>query len=298
MAQDTIWRLPYTAEQLGDAATNQVPRISGTTGNWECWDITTSAWVDTGVPAAGKNPYIGSDNYWYVWNSAQNQYVKTNYSVAQDAVQSVNGIFADVGGNVTLGWTNISEANPISKGGTGKTTAQSGLRALINPCSTLNNLSIASNDYIPVQDTSDQTNAKKITVESLINYISGNIPYGAKIQTGSYIGTGTVGIDNPNSITVNFVPNLIFCSKDQFRLGNYLMTTSGTYTLGVILMAQLGTSYQAGFGFGGRATGSGAYESYAKISSNGKTVTWYNTSNTPRMQNNESGTTYYWVAIG
>lgn len=49
---DEYWRLPYTAAQLQGAATNQVPRV-GSNGNWEVWDIDTSAWVDTGVGAQG-----------------------------------------------------------------------------------------------------------------------------------------------------------------------------------------------------------------------------------------------------
>lgn len=33
----------------------------------------------------------------------------------------------------------------------------------------------------------------------------------AKIQTGSYVGTGTYGASNPNSLTFNGVPKLFFC---------------------------------------------------------------------------------------
>ena len=43
----------------------------GSNGNW---------WVDnrdTGIPAAGKNPYIGEDNYWYVYVPLEKQYVNT-----------------------------------------------------------------------------------------------------------------------------------------------------------------------------------------------------------------------------
>lgn len=45
------WRQPYTAQQLQDAATHQVP-IVGSNGNWWRWDIDTSDWVDTGVTVA------------------------------------------------------------------------------------------------------------------------------------------------------------------------------------------------------------------------------------------------------
>ena len=46
------WRLPHSAEELQNAVENQVPRINAS-GHWECWDISTGAWVDTGVVAGG-----------------------------------------------------------------------------------------------------------------------------------------------------------------------------------------------------------------------------------------------------
>lgn len=52
---DEIWRLPYSAQQLQNAVTNQVPRVNAAR-HWERWDIATGAWVDTGVLAdAGFN---------------------------------------------------------------------------------------------------------------------------------------------------------------------------------------------------------------------------------------------------
>lgn len=35
----------------------------------------------------------------------------------------------------------------------------------------------------------------------------------AKIQTGSYVGTGTYGASNPNSLTFNFVPKFVYIIK-------------------------------------------------------------------------------------
>lgn len=298
MAQNTLWRLSYTAQQLSDAATNQVPQISGATGNWECWDITTSAWVDTGVPAAGKNPYIGSDHYWYVWDAVQNQYVKTSYSVAQDAVQSVNGVFADAGGNVALGWSNISGANPLTKGGTGKTTAPSGLRALISACSALTNSGVASGDYVPLQDASDSTNAKKITLENLTTYIGANIPYGAKIQTGSYIGTGVYGSGNPNSITFNFAPKVVWCGDSVLRATTYSGDSGADmHYIGMLLTSLLTTSYKKDYGFGYSPGNLGTNAGiFGRISNDDKTIYWYNTIG-PENQYNQSNKTYYWLAI-
>ena len=45
-----IFHSAYTAAQI-EASIGKNPRISADTGNWEVWNISTSAWVDTGVAA-------------------------------------------------------------------------------------------------------------------------------------------------------------------------------------------------------------------------------------------------------
>lgn len=52
-----IWRLPYSAVQLQNAVTNQVPRVNASSKHWERWDISTGAWVDTGVLADANIAY-------------------------------------------------------------------------------------------------------------------------------------------------------------------------------------------------------------------------------------------------
>lgn len=46
------WRMPYTAEQIQDAITNQIP-IVGDNGNFWRWDIAQQKFVDTGAQARG-----------------------------------------------------------------------------------------------------------------------------------------------------------------------------------------------------------------------------------------------------
>lgn len=71
------WKQPYTAQQLQDAATHQIP-IIGANGNWWRWDIETSAFVDTGkIAEGGKSPYVGDNGYWYEWNDEKREYVNT-----------------------------------------------------------------------------------------------------------------------------------------------------------------------------------------------------------------------------
>lgn len=96
---------------------------------------------------------------------------------------------------------------PLTKGGTGQTTAAKALYALINGSSTLAYSGAAAGDFLPLLDTS-ATTGKKISLENLINYmqILGGVP---KIATGSYTGTGTYGADNPCSLTFPFLPKLV-----------------------------------------------------------------------------------------
>lgn len=45
----------------------------------------------------------------------------------------------------------------------------------------------------------------------------------AKIQTGSYVGTGTYGASNPCSLTFNFIPNVLFVSAQSDVFAMFLV---------------------------------------------------------------------------
>lgn len=105
----------------------------------------------------------------------------------------------------------------------------------------------------------------------------------ARIQTGSYTGTGTYGASNPNSITFSFAPKIIFMRDN----------TGGT-TYNPVFPQLLSTSYAGALGF----ISNNGFN--IKKSSDGKTFTWYTTStlNPPMDQCNESGWTYVCCAVG
>ena len=42
------------------------------------------------------------------------------------------------------------------------------------------------------------------------SYIDSILKDSARIQTGSYVGTGTYGVDNPCTLTFNFIPKLFY----------------------------------------------------------------------------------------
>lgn len=49
------WDIGYSAQQLADAAANQVPYIDQTTRHWMRWNIATGAYEDTGITAEGQD---------------------------------------------------------------------------------------------------------------------------------------------------------------------------------------------------------------------------------------------------
>ena len=112
------------------------------------------------------------------------------------------------------------------------------------------------------------------------NYVDSNF---AKIQTVSYVGTGTSGQSNPNSITFSFAPKIIF-----------MRDSNGSTTYNPVFPQLLSTSYAESLGFISDS------RLNIKKSSDGKTFTWYTNSTTnPAMnQCNASGWTYVCAAVG
>ena len=166
---------------------------------------------------------------------------------------------------------------PVSKGGTGQTTAAKALYALINGASALDYSGAATGDFLALLDASAAT-GKKISLENLINYMQllGGVP---KIATGSYTGTGTYGADNPCSLTFPFVPKLVA-----------VVCGSSTNIFGYATFV-----YEGPVGM----TGTVPQVSWDDV---GKTVSWYTTESSstygPSYQLNHRSGTYHYAAIG
>lgn len=55
-------------------------------------------------------------------------------------------------------------------------------------------------------------------IKTLIDSANSNADNKAKIQIGSYIGTGTSGSNNKNSISLNFQPKIVFVGRQDYGL--------------------------------------------------------------------------------
>lgn len=102
----------------------------------------------------------------------------------------------------------------------------------------------------------------------------------AQVATGSYTGTGTFGISNPNSLTFDFVPLFIILIGRMYYNPDVLILARGVTEIGVL---------------GGRSS---SYTNY--VTWDDKTVQWYVSADDAEAsyQMNELKTVYDYVAIG
>lgn len=110
---------------------------------------------------------------------------------------------------------------------------------------------------------------------------------GVKIATGSYKGTGKGGASNPNSLTFDFVPKLVFIKFD---------ISAGEADWWLFIPYCYTNQY---FGYAFAYKGTMAYSCYARV--NDKTMSWYSDKSSTQgiaEQANYSGYTYHYFAIG
>lgn len=114
---------------------------------------------------------------------------------------------------------------------------------------------------------------------------------GAQIKIGSYVGTGTYGADNPNSLTFDFEPKLVMITGGINALNGSRQLSMAYDGQNAILDCRLlSTEYTPNTGLG--MTGDGNYGK-----KEGNTLYWYHTK-ASYNQYNSAEFTYYWVAIG
>lgn len=131
-----------------------------------------------------------------------------------------------------------------------------------------------------------------LSVEQKRAYIQNSAKH--RVAFGSYVGTGTYGETNPNTLTFNFPPKVIMFHGKMRDAKN----TTGNYPL--FALCDSG-SYMCSIG--------NNTNTYGVMSVSGNTVSWYTTNTydanyeeyaplVPYSQMNGAGETYYYVAIG
>lgn len=112
------------------------------------------------------------------------------------------------------------------------------------------------------------------------SYIDSILKDKVRIQTGSYVGTGTYGADNPCTLTFDFTPKYV-------HIYPHLQFTTICY--GVFY-------YSPQKMFCGDNSSNYMQAIDLSVSVNGNTISWYSDGYNSQL-NNSSGT-YYYVAIG
>lgn len=124
---------------------------------------------------------------------------------------------------------------------------------------------------------------------------------GAKVVTGSYVGTGKTGKNNPTEISLP-KPFKVLCIYGMQYPDSYYDiyptdSTSTGQTCNIISGSSISTEYTRYFGF---FYSSKPSDSYGKKSADGKTFSWYydlTPSSAASVQLNKSGTIYHYYAI-
>lgn len=116
-----------------------------------------------------------------------------------------------------------------------------------------------------------------IPAGTTIEYL-GKLGDKARVQFGSYVGTGTYGSSNPNTLTFDFVPKMVIISG----------YTSNGYTTVTFVRGASSAGYPA----------NGTMYFSMNLSWNDKKVSWYNDAYDAAQQANKSGYRYNYVAIG
>lgn len=123
-----------------------------------------------------------------------------------------------------------------------------------------------------------------IPAGTTIEYL-GKLGDKARVQVLSYVGTGTYGSSNPNSLTFDFVPKIVMLFAEKNSNGNYRPApNSGGWADMFIWLAGM---------HGTKINGSDVY-----FTLDGKKLSWYAYSSGAYYQCNSSGSTYIAVAIG
>lgn len=153
-----------------------------------------------------------------------------------------------------------TRVQPINLGGTNATTADDGRKNL--GAAAVKALTQAEYDALSVVDP------------DTVYIITDANSDGVKIETGSYVGTGTYGADNPNTLTFEFEPKIV------------MVNNNGQY--GVIAIRDSGGALCA------------ANTVQQTVSWSEKTVSWYcsGTQTNANNQMNQSNGIYKYVAIG
>ena len=198
--------------------------------------------------------------------TAIGQSIEQNESDIQDFSETLSNDIQNV--------ENKINNNYFTKSQTLSTNTSQSLNISSNP--------IPDNAFVALKNLVDTAQNTANTAQATGNSAYNTAISRCRLETGYYIGSGTYGQNNQNSLSFSFDPKLIFIGANMLlQTGNNVMLIyQQTKNNGV-------TSYY----------GSGEALNLEVIWS-GNTVKWYTSLKTPDCQLNIDGVYYYYVALG
>ena len=131
-----------------------------------------------------------------------------------------------------------------------------------------------------ISDSIVRNQSKNTDQDSLIAALQTAVGGKAQIEIGSYVGTGTYGESNPNSITCSFAPKFIWIyGEKSYSESTASLNFYSVESLNILKPDSLTTEFSRKNGFVRRSGNWNTLDlieyTYAKKSNDGKTVSWY-----------------------
>ena len=140
---------------------------------------------------------------------------------------------------------------------------------------------------LPGNPTANLQAAPKQYIDSVASTLNTALASRARIQTGSYVGTGTYGSSNPCSLTFDFSPQLFILFGKANSNANYR---------DMIIAIKGGTQLAFTISSGSNPAAAEGSNVGLTFSWGSSTLNWYATN--LNYQLNASGVTYNWLAAG
>lgn len=214
---------------------------------------------------------------------------QTWFNVEGSALPIVNTLkIAYLNGNANTQWTRTPNTSAVTHAiflntsgsvGNGACNYSAGAR----PCFTLP--STFSGTYY-VDQGGGIHDAQEYTESGSWLDVWGNAIPAVKIETGSYVGTGTSGSSNPNTITFGFEPKVLMVAANNKGLDFNLYSSDIGWSASFIWFS----------GVTGMTMWNNPGVENLNVSVQGNTISWYSTNAT--SQCNAIMTTYAYLAIG
>lgn len=154
-----------------------------------------------------------------------------------------------------------------------------------------NDASIDRTSGLTISKYQPVTGYPAIPANTVITYLGQLGEPGARIEVGSYVGTGTYGSSNPNSLTASFPIKIAI-------IGNYKSGSTDVSATAIFLPMGCATTFNKhGYFFSDYDSAMQDQYKYSKISKDGKTLYWYE-SRYAKEQLNVAARTYFYVLIG